>query len=171
MPFTVQDDDGLTAGANAYISLDWLREYHLDRGTDLSGVPDNQLRAALIRATQYVDTRYVFIGERRSPSQSTEWPRTDAYDASGWLIRGIPEALKRAVAELAQKARTIDLMPDPVHDASGRLVASTSSSVGPISESVVYANGGRPTLPTFPAVDRLLSSAGLIMTGLTSVRA
>lgn len=173
MAFTVQDDQGLVSEANAYADLDYVREYHADRGRDLSapGTADAALQAAIIKATDYVDKRYIFLGERRQRDQTTEWPRRDAYDRSGYLIEGIPRAVKQAVAELAQRALSTSLMSDPTRDDTGRTVLATSSGVGPLKESVEYAAGGAYTFPEYPEVDRLLVSAGIIRSGLTAVRA
>lgn len=171
MAFTVQDDNGLVSEANAYADLNYVRSYHADRGLDLSATADAALQAAIIQGTQFIDTRYVFVGERRNRDQTTEWPRRDAFDRSGYHIQGIPRAVKHAVAELAQRALTDVLMPDPTRDETGRTVLSKSDGVGPIKESVEYAVGGAFTFPEYPAVDRLLQSAGIIRSGLTAVRA
>lgn len=172
MAFTVQDDNGLVSGANAYADLAYVRGYHADRGLDLSapGTPDAALQAAIIKATAYLDTRYTFLGCRRNNDQDTEWPRRDAYDRSGYLINGVPKAVKQAMAELAQRALTITLLSDPTRDETGRTILSKSEGLTPMSESVTYAAGGAFTLPEYPAVDRLLVAAGLIRTGLTAVR-
>lgn len=171
MAFTVQDDNGLVAGANAYVTTAYVRAYHLDRGVDLTAVLDPALQVAIVLATSYLDARFTFLGCRRNAAQDTEWPRRDAYDRDGYVITGIPKAVKQAVAELANKARSATLMPDPERDATGRTVLSKSESVGPLSESVTYAAGGAFTFPEYPLVDRILIGAGLIRTGLTAVRA
>lgn len=173
MAFTVQDDDGLVGGANAYATLAYVREYHADRGRDLSapGTSDEALQAAVIKATDYLDKRFTFLGERRNRDQTTEWPRRDAYDRSGYLIEGVPREVKQAVAELAQRALTSALMADPSRDASGRTVASSSRQVGPLKTQVEYAAGGAYAPPEYPEVDRLMVRAGIVRTGLTAVRA
>ena len=106
MAFTLQDDNGLVAGANAYASVSYVRAYLTDRGTDLGAVTDAALEVAIILATQYLDSRYTFLGCRRNNAQDTEWPRREAYDRDGYLINGIPRAVKQAVAELANRARS-----------------------------------------------------------------
>ena len=173
MVFLVQDDDGTVSGANAYADLTFVREYHADRGLDLSapGTSDDALKAAIIKATDYLDKRWVFPGERRNRDQDTEHPRRDLYDRSGYLVTGIHRAVKQAVAELAQRALTQSLLSDPTRDDSGRTVLSKREEVGPFKDAVEYAGGGGYTFPEYPAVDRLLISAGLVRTGLTGVRA
>lgn len=173
MAFTVQDDNGTVSEANAYADLAYVREYHADRGRDLSDptVTDAALSAAIIKATQYVDTRYTYPGERRNRDQSTEHPRRDLYDRSGYLVTGVHRAVKQATAELSNRALTDDLLADPERDDSGRAVLSKSEGVGPLKEAVEYAGGGAYIFPEYPAVDRILQSAGIIRTGLTAVRA
>jgi hypothetical protein len=170
MAFTVQDDNGLVAGANAYVTTAYVRAYHLDRGVDLTAVLDPALQTAIVLSTSYLDARFTFLGCRRNTAQETEWPRRDAYDRDGYVINGIPKAVKQAVAELANKARSAVLMPDPERDTTGRTVLSKSEGVGPLTQSVAYAAGGAFTFPEYPLVDRLLIAAGLIRTGVTSVR-
>lgn len=171
MAFTVQDDNGLVAGANAYVTTAYVRAYHLDRGVDLTAVLDPALQVAIVLSTSYLDARFTFLGCRRNTAQDTEWPRRDAYDRDGYVITGIPKAVKQAVAELADKARSAVLMPDPERDATGRTILSKSEGVGPLKESVEYAAGGAFTFPEYPLVDRMLIAAGLVRTGLTSGRA
>lgn len=168
MAFNVQDDDGLVSEANAYADLSFVRAYHLDRGRDLSSTADSDLQVAIIKATQYVDTRYTFPGSRQNRDQSTEWPRLDVTDRSGYLVDGIPRAVKQATAELANRALTEDLLADPTRDDSGRAVLSKSEGVGPIKEAVEYAAGGSFQLPEYPSVDRMLLAAGLLSGGLSS---
>lgn len=170
MAFTVQDSNGLVSEANAYADLAYVRGYHADRGTDLSATSDALLQGAIIRATDYVDKRYVFMGERRNRDQTTEWPRRDTYDRSGYLIEGIPRAVLQAVAELALRALTADLLGDPSRDDTGRTILAKAEGVGPLREEVTYAGGGAFSFPEYPAVDRLLQTAGIIRTGLTAVR-
>lgn len=172
MAFLVQDDNGTVSGANAYADLTYVREYHADRGLDLSspGTSDAALQVAIVKATDYLDKRWVFPGERLNQDQDTEHPRRDLYDRSGYLVTGIHRAVKQAVAELAQRALTQSLLSDPTRDDSGRTVLSKREEVGPLKDAVEYAAGGSYTFPEYPAVDRLLISAGLIRSGLTAVR-
>ena len=170
MTFQVQDKDGLTSGANAYVDPAYVREYYLERGTDLSATPDAELEAAVVKATQFIDTRYTFLGLKRNYVQDTEWPRRDAVDRAGNLIQGIPKAVLRATAELAFRALDGDLMADPSRDPTGQVIRSKREAVGPITEAVEYAAGSPWTFPRYPAVDRLLQSADLVRRGLTAVR-
>jgi hypothetical protein len=87
--------------------------------------------------------------------QPLEFPRSDVYDAAGNLVEGMPDLLKQAACEYANRARSAALAPDPSVDNS---ILSKSQSVGPISTSVTYNAGAiLQTIKPYPAADRLLS--------------
>lgn len=162
MAFLVQDDTGLVAGANGYISVAWFKSYHQDRGTTITAL-DPAIEAAIIKATDYVDQRFRFAGRRSNGrDQSTEWPRFGAEDRDGYVIDGIPTELKEAVAEYAFRALTMELNPDNETSATGAAILSKSETVGPVSESITYSNPGHTPLPSYPAADSKLRTAGLL---------
>lgn len=162
MAFTPQDDAGSITGANAYISAAEFKAYHDDRQGDYAGNEDTDIEAAIVRATSYVDTRFSdrFIGSQLSLEQGTSWPRTSAYDRSGFdLSYSIPQILKDAVAEYAFRALgATDLAPDPETDASGRLVTKELVRVeGAITEEKQYAETSRPsTFQPYPIADAMI---------------
>lgn len=172
MSLIVQDDTGSVVGANAYIDVDYFKNYHDDRGQDYSAADsDQKLEQAIIRATDYLDNRFNFVGKRyQGRSQSTEWPRSNARDRDGYYVRGIPPEVKEACAEYALRAIGADLSPDPVRDDTGALIASKSEAVGPLSESVTYVSGASFAMPNYPVADQKLLRAGLTRTGGTVLR-
>lgn len=58
----VQDDDGDVADANGYITSAYFTSYHLNRGNDHSAYSADQVKAAIVKATDYIDTRFAFKG-------------------------------------------------------------------------------------------------------------
>lgn len=60
----VQDDAGDVANTNSYITLAFFQSYHTNRGNSYSAFTDDQCKAAIIRATDYLDTRFDFRGVR-----------------------------------------------------------------------------------------------------------
>lgn len=171
MGLTVQDNNGSVAGANAYITVEEFKTYHTDRGNAFSSFADEQIASAVIRATDYLDQRFNFVGKRlQGRNQSTEWPRYDAWDLDDYAINGIPGEVKEATAEYALRALTAALNPDPERDGTGAAIASKSESVGPISESVTYVSGSVFAMPKYPAADQRLIKAGLTRTGGTVLR-
>ena len=91
--------------------------------------------------------------------QPLSFPRTGLYDHDGIPIIGMPQNLLYAAAEYAVRARAAVLAPDPTADPFGGNVVGLREKVGPIETATQYqpgtANSG--TLPSYPAVDRLLS--------------
>jgi hypothetical protein len=164
--FTVQTDAGSVTGANSYISVQEFKDYHDDRGNDYSTYTTPQIEVALVIATDHLDTRFDFVGERRTGvNQATEWPRLDAVNNKEQDVYGIPSAVKEATAEYAIRnlaGTTLD--PDPAVDAYGQAVKLKREKVGPIEEETEYAGGGTiHQEPSFPAADKKLISAGLVV--------
>jgi hypothetical protein len=163
MAFTVQTQPP-TPGANAYVSVADFRAYHADRGRDLSNLttyPDAKVQAAIVQATQYLDVRFEYVGWRYAADQTTEWPRSAAYDNRADRLDGIPRPVVQATCEYAYRALSAELLADPARDDYGKAVKSKKESVGPISESVEYADYGGFEMPAYPLADRLLTSRGL----------
>lgn len=119
MAFTLEDGSGIP-GANAYLALAAFRTHHTDRGnTAHQDFIDSDVQAGIIRASEYVDKRFGmrFVGLRKKKEQGLEWPRTDAFDADGFLLSGVddlPRQLEKAVAEYALRALICGVLaPDP----------------------------------------------------------
>lgn len=171
MAIIVQNIDGTAVGANAYITVQEFKDYHADRGADTSAFDDEAIEAAIVRATDYLDQRFNFVGKKRlGRDQTTEWPRTDAWDRDRYYINDIPPEVKEACAEYALRALAAELNPDPERNASGVAVLSKSEAVGPISESVTFVGGAVFQMPKYPAADQKLVRAGLVRSGGTLLR-
>lgn len=169
MAFTVETGTGLST-ANSYLSVADFKAYHDDRGNDYSASSDTEIEQALVKSSDYIDTRYVFIGVRLNASQSMEWPRSNAYYLDGRPASGVPAEVQEATAEYAFRALTATLAPDPVYDASGFMLESSSDEVGPIKTSRTYSSNQTPVLfPVYPAVDNRLRE--LIVNGKRLLRA
>jgi hypothetical protein len=171
MAFLVQTDAGDVAEANAYAEVDAFRAYCADRGRDVTTRTDPQCEIAIVRATDYLDTRFEFVGRKAASFQSTQWPRELAFDIDRRQLTGVPAIIKKACYELAFKALDAELMPDPTADTSGAVIAEKSEEVGPIKSSVKFAGGGAYVMPRYPAVDQLLIRAGVVIYGRRLVRA
>lgn len=107
-----------------------------------------------------------------SPSatnQALQWPRQGCVDLNGDTVFGIPQAVKYACAELA--ARVLNgtvLQPD--YDSTiisnGGVVSSLTQEVGPIKTTKTYNIPiGLGFFASFPQVDRILRSAGILIAG------
>lgn len=172
MALIVQNDQGTVPGANAYISVQEFKDYHDARGNSYAGQTDQQIETGIVRATDYLDGRFRFVGKPLyGRDQTTAWPRSDAWDCSRRYVTGIPREVKDATAEYALRALAADLLPDPIRDPSGAPVLSKSETVGPISESVTYVGGSVFVMPKYPAADSKLVRACLVISGGNVVRA
>jgi hypothetical protein len=166
MALTVQDDFGLVVGANSYIDVAYFKAYHDDRGNLYSSYTDPQISLALVKATDYLDTRFIFTGKKlQGRDQTTEWPRLRAKDRDRKTVSGIPVEVKEATAEYALRAFVGALNPDPIRDTTGQLVKRKSEVVGPLESETEYVGGSVWTFPKYPAADQKLYKAGLALTG------
>lgn len=162
MAFTVQSDDGDVADANAYIEVAYFTAYHTERAVDAvtnGEYSDEQIKAAIVRATDYIDNRWRFKGISVEDS-TTEFPREDLYNFNGNLVEGLPTKLKRACAEYALRALSSTgvspIAPDPETDDRGQSVLSKTEKVGPLEESTTYTSGTVAKFKPYPEADQLL---------------
>lgn len=102
-------------------------------------------------------------------TQTTEWPRQGVTDFNGDSVFGIPKEVKFACAELALRVLGgTNLQPDfdPNVVANGAVVQSTTKKAGPLEIVTTYdTKFGLGFFASFPVVDRLLKSAGLLKAG------
>lgn len=90
-------------------------------------------------------------------TQPLEFPRAYLYDSAGVVVDGIPDKLKMAVAEYANRAVAASLLPDPTYDANGRLVTRETKQVGPIKTETRWTEGGDIIVDRkYPFADRML---------------
>lgn len=148
MALIVEDGTGL-AGAESYASVAEGLTYltRRQRHVDWAALDEAVAEGYLVAATDWIDCRFSYLNDALVSTQARVFPRTGGI--------GLPVAVKNACIELADRARTVSLMPDPTHDAGGRVLRS-SKKVGPISKEVEYTGGGVP-LPAFPFVERMLA--------------
>jgi hypothetical protein len=165
MAFTQQNDNGSIDDANAYIDATYFKAYHKDRNNDIGGAGGGDIQKAIVTATDYLDSRFTFVGERARVAQRTAWPRTGAEDVDGHLRSGIPNEVQEACADYALIALDQDLNPTPTRDASGRSVEVRSEKAGPLSRTYQYSKSSTYTLPKYPKADRKLQAAGLVISG------
>jgi len=157
----VEDGTGLAA-ANGYISVADADTYFSDRGITTWTGTDTVKGQAIIKATDYIETRWghLFKGYRQFPDtpQGLNFPRLGLYDREGYQVTGIPTNLERATAEYALRALSATLMPDPTIDDSGYAIAEKRVKVASVEEETVFHTGGASPVITkpYPAADKLL---------------
>jgi hypothetical protein len=159
MGLVVEDGTGANPLANGYIASADVDSYMAERGktgwTGSTAVKE----AAIINAADYLDSVYMFKGERCADEQPMQWPRylypEDArFRNSTEEEPELPVLIQRANAELALLALSGDLMPA----ASGQRLTSESVAIpGAVSRSrSFYGKGGFSTDRSFPHVDALI---------------
>lgn len=98
-----------------------------------------------------------FSGGADGGPQALSFPRAGLY-ANGAYVYGVPEAVRQAMAEYADRARTAQLLLDPTIDPSGMALAGTRQKVGPIETETRFQEGGALVnlIKPYPAADLLL---------------
>lgn len=156
----IVEDGSRVADANAYITVQFFRDWHSARGlsaaaNDTGAYAQALLEAAIIKATDYVDKRFAtkFVGVKYTRDQELQWPRQDAYDIDGDYIETdeVPKELQRAVVEYAKIALAMDLLaiPAPSFNAydpetgttdisEGGMIQRKAEKVGPVSEETWF---------------------------------
>lgn len=152
MTFIVEDGTSVT-DANSYGTIAGADTYFTDRGvTTWTGI-DAEKQAALIKATDYIDTRFgsSVKGDAMEVDQSLVFP-TDYWGAV------IPANLSKGTYEYALRSMSAALAPDPTIDAS---IIRTKRVVGPITTENEYSEGGAGSvnnnLQPYPAADMLIA--------------
>lgn len=133
MALVVQDGTG-KSDADSYVSVADFKTYCLNRGLSIAGSSDDILEQKLRLATDYIDSKWRYSGERLEDDQSTEFPRSSLVDWSNKTITGVPKRVKDACCDMAHAA-IADANLFQTLDRGGRI---KSESVGPIS--VTYAD-------------------------------
>jgi len=104
----------------SYITLAEADAFWADRNdADWAALSEPEKTSALIRATEYIDPSFRWVGSVAEDTQKLAWPRVDAIDREGRLREGIPFEVKSATAWLAKHAATEEL--EPVVDQSGAI--------------------------------------------------
>ena len=143
MSFIVQDPDAPLSTANAYISIAYFKAYHDDRGNDYSSSSDTDIEESIVRATDFMDSRWTFAGDREDVDQSTECPRSGVYDPrTGFELDHYPAELTEACAEYAMSALAGSLYASPNVDSTGLKVKMTKKKVAVLETETEYFQGG-----------------------------
>lgn len=180
MAFVVEDGTGLL-DATSYETVAAFKAYHADRGVDLSSFTDpGDFETALIVATDYVDTRFCFVGTKKSRDQALEWPRiVDLLDDDGFDFEPVPDKLKRGVIIYALEALYGGLFPSNLTGVPGSApgagsatavtaaVRRLSRQVGPLRRSVEYAVS---TTSVGSSITRKIPQADLLLKDLVTTR-
>jgi len=103
MSFVVEDGSG-KSNANSYVSVTNADTYHTEHGAPAtwSAATTAQKQGALMVATTWLDSEFVWRGLIANDDQALGWPRSECYDAEGREIDDniVPQKVKDATAYL-----------------------------------------------------------------------
>ena len=98
------EDSNIIADANSYVTLEEFTTYADEHGFDISSYTEDEIIVALIKAQEFLDDRFSYIGfpEQDYLAQNTEFPRSHIYTyRSSRFIRGLPREVVQAQHELS----------------------------------------------------------------------
>jgi hypothetical protein len=110
----------------------------------------------LIKATDYIERKWVFKGVREFEDQALSFPRLRLWDNEGDEVAGVPNKLKWAVSEYALLANSGELFLTPSTDTSGLQVQRLREKIGPIETETAFVGGSQTIVKNFPNADNLL---------------
>jgi len=151
MALEVEDGTG-KATAESFISVTDASTYHTARGNAAwAALASDAVREQCLRkATDYMEQVYRsrWQGCRVSETQALSWPRYSVV-VEGYLVddASVPDAVKRACAELALKASSADLAPDLTQGV-------VREQIGPIA---VEYDKNSPQATRYRAIDAMLA--------------
>ena len=140
----VEDGTGL-ANADALISVAYADDYHAARGNAWAGT-QTEKEQAIVKATDYMNVMLWAEG-RLTDTQALFVP---------FEVSAFPDAIKRACAEYALRARSAILEQD---GEAGPPVVSETKQVADLQKSVTYSTAAsqRNARRSYPAADRLIA--------------
>jgi hypothetical protein len=139
-----------TPNADSYLSI--AEADSLIHSSAWEAFSTEEKETALVEATKYLDLRYGdrYEGDKKSEEQGLDLPRVSKY--LGSLI--FPREIKLATAEVSNLiASGVDVYETESKFGS---IQSEKSSIGPISEEVVYV-GSKSAMPYFPKISLLMN--------------
>ena len=154
----IVEDGSCVQNANCYVSLEYANAYMKNTGrSDWESLTDDDKRARLINATNYIDRTYSKIGwkgiKKYHRNQPLCFPRVELFDKDGYEVEGIPEELKKAVCEAGFISISTSLFT--VKDASGSIKSQKVDVIEVEYYSETETNG--EYISRFTVLDSLLS--------------
>jgi hypothetical protein len=141
-----------------------FKDYHDDRGNAYTA-SDTEIEKAIVRATDYMDSRWTFAGSRLDADQSTECPRSGVYDPNtSLLVNQYPSELEEACAEYAMSALASSLYPSSNVDATGLQVKMTRKKADVLEKETEYfqTGGSSSAKRAWPVADGKMKKTRLL---------
>ena len=170
----VEDGTG-KSDANTYTSVIDADTFNEQRGRSAwLSLEDDEKAAALIKATEFIDGTFNWIGRKTTQEQALQWPRNDVddygetilvTDRDGFEITGVPAGVKKAVAEAAFLSLSEDLFQ--VDDPQGKVIRKKTDVLETEYQPETVVTVKKPSV--FDSVNSLLkglysfSSGGMVV--------
>jgi hypothetical protein len=154
----VQETGTGSSTSTSYASVAQYKQYWLDRGTLITD-PDDSIKAYLNQATEYIDSKYVFMGEVINLEQSLSFPRVGVMTKNRVIVDSdtVPKEVINATCYLGAEAKKNNL---------NRIDENVKSlSYGPVSKTFSMSADSI----SFPVVDRYLSAFTISGTSMVRV--
>jgi len=142
------------ATANSYITVAEYEAFWTERNVNISGATAAK-ESELVKAADYINRSYTFVGEQQYRYQAMAWPRlTGIYLVKDFPIDPdfVPQDIKDAQAELAY---IINQGTNVFATVEGGAKVREKNKAGPVETEVEFTNF-RET-PRFVAIEGLLS--------------
>ena len=136
----IVEDGNLVEGANSYVSMEEATAYQRRfNRQDWLGLSEDEKKASLIKATQYVDNQFTWKGRRKYQNQELGFPRVMLLDLDGFEVTGIPARLKQAICEAAYYGYQTDLF-QTYESEQGIIKRNKERVEGAVEKEVEYFN-------------------------------
>lgn len=136
----IVEDGNLVEGANSYVSMKEATAYQRRfNRQDWLGLSEDEKKASLIKATQYVDNQFTWKGRRKYQTQELGFPRVMLLDLDGFEVTGIPARLKQAICEAAYYGYQTDLF-QTYESEQGIIKRNKERVEGAVEKEVEYFN-------------------------------
>lgn len=167
----IAEDGTGRSDANSLIDLAFAKAYWDEHGVSYSTYTDDQLIAALIRASAFLANAYLWQGIKiNQRAQTMPFPRSGVFDREGWSVlqNEIPREVKAACCEIAVYEAATPGGMNPTVVMADKV---TSEQIGPIR--MEYANatsGAESSRPVLVAVEDLIDPFLDVEIGATLLR-
>ncbi len=155
MALIVQDATGTVAGANGYVSVADFRAWHADRGQTFTQT-DEEIEQAIVKATDYIDTRFTISGEQKADGQTTEFPRYGESD-DALNVHVVTACIVFAAASMGEE------LWKTTEEAAESNLQSHSEGTGPLTEAKTWFSPAS-TKKAFAQADALVEKSGYVST-------
>ena len=161
----------LIIGTDAYDTLDNVKIYWANRGgVEWSEIEDADGEIFIRKATDYIDRKWDFIGDKATSSQRLKWPRKFA-EVDGYLLDSdiIPFQIQEATALMAEQFRIGTFNADGIVTDDTASITETKVDVITVKyDTTRRLQGGDVMSHVIELLRPLISGQGRLLRAVTS---